>query len=105
MDKINKISNNDNIKKEEGKIKINLLSPKQIDSFIKNLSNPRFLGSIHMNKENMQHDSSIENLIKGELEHKVNDSLKSSMFNPITKALILIAIIFNILWFTLKFLF
>lgn len=89
----------------EEKMRVNLLSSNQLDNFIKNLSNPRFLGSVHMNKKNMQHDKSIENLIKGELEQKVNNLIKYAMFNPITKALILITILFNILWYSLIYLF
>ncbi|MFO7795536.1 MAG: hypothetical protein ACQERB_06035 [Promethearchaeati archaeon] len=93
-------------KTEAGKenIRINLLSSKDLDNFIKNLSHPRFLGSIHMNKENMQNDPSLERMIKAELEHKVNHSIKNTMFNPITKALVIITIVFNIIWFSLQYL-
>ena len=91
---------------EAGKenIRINLLSSEDLDNFIKNLSHPRFLGSIHMNKENMQNDPSLEKMIKAELEHKINHSIKNTMFNPITKALVIITIIFNIIWFSLLYL-
>jgi len=86
------------------KIKINLLSSKEIDNFIKNLSHPRFLGSIHMNKENMQRDPTLEKMVNAELKHKLNDSINNTIFNPLTKSLILIAIIFNVIWFSLLYL-
>jgi len=95
-------TNNREARKE--KIKLNLLSSEDLDNFIKNLSHPRFLGSIHMNKENMQNDPSLEKMIKAELEHKINHSIKNTMFNPITKALVIITIIFNIIWFSLLYL-
>jgi hypothetical protein len=65
---------------------------------IKNLSRPPFLGSIHLKKEVNPGFNSIEKLIKEELELKLTRTLKNTLFNPITKILILLAIAFNILW-------
>lgn len=90
---------------KDEKIRVNLLSSSQLDGFIKNLSNPRFLGSIHMNRESMEGNTSVNKLVKGNLENKLNSSIKNSIFNPVTKTLILLTILFNILWFTFSYLF
>ena len=90
---------------KEKKIKSgNMLSSDALSNSIKNLSNPRFLGSIHMNKQFISNFSSVENLLNGELEMKINRSLKNTLFNPITKVLILITILFNLFWLLWLFL-
>jgi len=89
---------------EKKKENTGLLSSDALSNSINNLSKPRFLGSIHMNKEFLGNFSSVENLIQGELEMKLNKSLKNTLFNPITKILILITIIFNLVWLLLLFL-
>ena len=90
---------------EEKDTKINLLSSKELDTAIKNISRPRFLGSIHLNKDlNTNYNiSSVDTLLKGELELKINKSLKNAILNPITKALIISMILFNLLWIFLFF--
>ena len=82
-----------------------LLSSSVLANSIKNLSNPRFLGSIHL-KNTSRHSniSSVDNLLSGELELNVNKSLKNMLFNPITKILILLMIVFNLIWFLLLYL-
>ncbi len=75
-----------------------------MDYLIKNLSNPRFLGSIHLKKEMNPNYSQVKDLIASESELKLTKSLKSTIFNPLTKILIVAAVIFNILWFTLIYL-
>ncbi|MFW9897654.1 MAG: hypothetical protein ACFFDO_00135 [Candidatus Thorarchaeota archaeon] len=88
-----------------GRKKLNLLSSEALENSIKNLTNPRFLGSIHMkNLRPNTNFSSIENLLKGELELKINKSLKNTIFNPIAKILIILMITFNIIWITIFFL-
>jgi len=77
---------------------LNLLTSNELDNIIKNLSKPFFLGSIHLKKEANPGFSSVENLLKGELELKMTRALKNTLLNPITKVLILLAIAFNILW-------
>jgi len=74
-----------------------------LSNSINNLSKPRFLGSIHMNKELVSNFSSVENLLNSELEMKLNKSLKNTLFNPITKFLILLTIIFNLVWVLLLY--
>jgi len=82
-----------------------MLSSTDLANSIKNLSNPRFLGSIHLKSTNRNPNfSSVDNLLSGELELNVNKSLKNILFNPITKILILLMVIFNLLWFLLLYL-
>ncbi len=94
-------------KEVEEKVTINLLSSKELDNAIKNISRPRFLGSIHLNKDYLNPNyniSSVDNLLRGELELKVNKSLKNTISNPVTKALIVSMIVFNLVWMLLFFL-
>jgi len=82
-----------------------LLSSSALANSIKNLSNPRFLGSIHLkNTRRISNISSVDNLLSGDLELNVNKSLKNMLFNPITKILILLMIVFNLIWFLLIYL-
>ena len=91
---------------ELGKKKLNLFSSEALDNSIKNLTRPSFLGSIHMkNMELNTNFSSIENILKGQLELKINNSLKNAFLNPITKFLIILMVVFNIVWIMLLFLF
>ncbi len=78
--------------------KINLLSSNEINAFIKNLSRPQFLGSIHLSKEISSNQGAINDLLKGQLELKLSKSLKNPFFNPITRYLIYSMILFNFLW-------
>ncbi len=78
--------------------KINLLSSNEINAFIKNLSRPQFLGSIHLSKESNSNYGAINNLIKGQLELKLSKSLKNPFNNPITRYLIYGMILFNFIW-------
>jgi len=66
---------------------------------LKTLNNPRFLGSYHLKEENTPRYNSIKTLIKGDLELKYAKALRSTLINPVTIALIIIALLFNILWF------
>ncbi len=69
-----------------------------LNNMISNLSTPRFLGSIHMKNANSPNNS-IENLVESELQLKTTKALKSTLFNPVTKVLIILAIVFNLIWF------
>ncbi len=97
-DYFNDLRYNANHMKNREVNRIDLCSSNHINNFIKSLSRPQFLGSIHLNKETTSNFSSVENLLKGELELKLNNSLKNIFFNPITKILILLTIAFNIFW-------
>ena len=85
--------------------RIKSLSSYDLNNFIKNLSHPNFLGSIHLSKEAMSpFNRTVENMMKGELDIKMNKSLKNSFLNPITLSLIFIAIIFNMVFIILLYL-
>lgn len=75
-----------------------------LDNIIRNLSTPRFLGSIHMKKTSSPNNS-IENLVENELDLKTTKVLKNTLFNPVTKTIIILAIVFNIVWFLLSAIF
>ena len=75
-----------------------LKTTNNLDYRIKNLSSPRFMGSIHMKKDMSINPNIVSNIVENELNMKISKSLKNTLFNPITKILILLAIIFNLTW-------
>lgn len=75
-----------------------LLTSNNLNNIIKNLTRPRFLGSIHMKKESSPNSNLVVNLIESELKLKMTRSLKNTLFNPVTKILVTLAIIFNLFW-------
>jgi hypothetical protein len=76
-----------------------------ITHIINNLSNPKFVGSIHLKKEMNPNYHQIKDLLANERELNLTHSLKNTMFNPITKILIFSAIIFNLFWFLAVYVF
>jgi len=76
-----------------------------IESIISNISNPKFVGSIHLKKEMNPNYHQVKELLASEHELNLTHSLKNTMFNPITKILILSAIIFNLIWFLAVYIF
>jgi len=97
-------SNNPNfhrsLKGERTIEKYSSLSSDYLSDNIKNISRPKFLGSIHLKNDTNIKNHSVVNLLKGELEGRLTKSL-----NPITKTLIILALVFNIIWFFLIYLF
>jgi hypothetical protein len=83
----------------------NFIPHNNIANLINNLSNPKFLGSIHLKKEMNPNYHQVKDLLANEHETNLTHSLKNSMFNPITKILILSAIIFNLIWFLIVYVF
>jgi Fe2+ transport system protein B len=81
---------------------INLLSSDELDRHIKNLSAPSFLGSVHLKQRAHQNISSVDTPSKSGTDLKVSDSIKNVVFNPITKVLVVAAILFNVFWFLFK---
>jgi len=83
------------------------LSPLTSNTFsniIKNLSTPRFLGSYHLKEAINPKFKSVEKLLRGDIQLKYLKSLRNVVFNPITIALIIIALAFNLFWlFTILF--
>lgn len=100
------LSNKTKFLKEERTIeKYSSLSSDHLRNMIKNISRPKFLGSIHLKNDTNVYNRSIEGLLKGELDGKVTKSLKNTFLNPITKTLIILAFAFNIIWFFLIYFF
>jgi len=75
-----------------------LFTSNNLDNAIKNLTKPRFLGSFHLKQEPNANLYSVENLIESELKLKMTKSLKNTLLNPLTKTLIILAILFNLFW-------
>jgi len=82
----------------------NFVPSNYLNQLIQNLSNPRFLGSIHLKKEMNPNYSQVENFISNQHELKMTKTLKNVILNPITKILIISAIFFNVIWFLLIYL-
>ncbi|MHA2391285.1 MAG: hypothetical protein ACXAEX_04895 [Promethearchaeota archaeon] len=79
--------------------KSNFVPINNLKYLINNLSYPRFLGSIHLKKEMNPNYADLENMLVNEKELKLTKSLKNTIFNPITKILLISVIIFNLIWF------
>jgi len=63
----------------------NLIPFNNITHLVKNISNPKFLGSIHLKKETNPNYNQVKDLLTNEHELNLTQSLKNSMFNPITE--------------------
>ena len=92
--------NNTEFKEYPSLYKKNQFYSNHLQNIIRSLSSPRFLGSIHMKSTN-SNNNSIEHLIESEMKLKTTKALKNTLFNPLTKILIILAIAFNIIWFLL----
>jgi hypothetical protein len=79
--------------------KLRFFPTSDYNSQLKSLNNPRFLGSYHLKEENTPKYNSIKSLMKGDLDVKYAKALRGTLINPVTIALIIIALLFNILWF------
>ena len=79
--------------------KLHLFPTSDYNSHLKRLTSPRFLGSYHMKEETNPKYKTFNTLLKGDLEVKYAKALRSTLINPVTIALIVIALIFNVLWF------
>jgi len=109
MNEINKNQNKEekltkarNIKDYEGILnnnKLHLFPASDYNLHLKRLTTPRFLGSYHMKEDTNPRYQTFNTLLKGDLEVKYAKALRSTLINPVTIALIVIALIFNVLWF------
>ena len=79
--------------------KLHLFPTVDYNSRLKNLARPRFLGSYHMKEETNPKYNAFNTLLKGDLDVKYAKALRSALINPVTIALLVIALIFNVLWF------
>ncbi len=89
------------LKKEENRKKI--LASNNLERSIEALSKPSFLGSYHLDRSLYPKNSSFNNILKDQLQLETNKSLKNTIFNPITKILIIAAVLFNIFWLLLVY--
>ena len=94
-----KDNNKNNINNKGSSDRISFIPSNNLDFLIKKLSNPNFLGSFHLKKEINPNYHQVENILGNEHDLKLTRSLKNTIFNPITKILIISAIIFNLIWF------
>ncbi|NHJ21536.1 MAG: hypothetical protein EAX91_11375 [Candidatus Lokiarchaeota archaeon] len=79
--------------------KLHLFPSVDYNTQLRNLTNPKFLGSYHMKEDINPKYKTLNTLLRGDLEAKYSKALRSTIVNPITIALILIGLIFNILLF------
>ena len=79
--------------------KLRLFPTSDYNNHLKSLTNPRFLGSYHIKEDSNPKYKTFSTLMKGDLEVKYAKALRSTLINPITIALIVIALLFNVLWF------
>ena len=100
-----KEKNNDvNISKTDSNAKnhitnrINLLSSSEINRFINSLYRPHFLGSIHLKKDTDLNRNYVSDYISRDLQMKLSKSIKNPLNNPITRYLLFVMILFNVLW-------
>ncbi len=79
--------------------KLRLFPSLDYNKQLKRLNNPRFLGSYHLKEENTPRYKTLNVLLKGDRDVKYAKAMRSTIINPVTIALIIIALLFNILWF------
>lgn len=79
--------------------RLNWINSNDPNSIMKQLRSPRFLGSYHLKQEAGSKFKPVENLLQGNLRLKQQKSLKSTIFNPLTVGLMILAFAFNLFWF------
>lgn len=78
--------------------RLNWVDSNDPNNIIKQLRSPRFLGSYHLKQEVGSKFKPIKNLLQGNLRLKQDKSLKSTLFNPFTVGLMILAFAFNLFW-------
>jgi len=79
--------------------KLNLFPISNHNAHLKSLTRPQFLGSYHLKEAINSRYNPINSLLKGDLDVKYAKALRSTILNPVTIVLIIIAFVFNIMWF------
>jgi hypothetical protein len=79
--------------------KLNLFPTSNHNAHLKSLTRPQFLGSYHLKEAINSKYNPINTLLKGDLDVKYAKALRSTILNPVTVALIIIAFVFNVMWF------
>jgi len=78
--------------------KLNLFPTSNHNAHLKSLTKPQFLGSYHLKEAINSKYNPINTLLKGDLDVKYAKALRSTILNPVTIALIIIALVFNFMW-------
>ncbi|MHA1670742.1 MAG: hypothetical protein ACTSV5_09200 [Promethearchaeota archaeon] len=78
--------------------KLNWFNSNDPNNIIKQLRNPRFLGSYHLKQEIGSKFKPVDKLLQGNLRLKQEKSLKSTLFNPLSVGLMILAFAFNLFW-------
>lgn len=79
--------------------KLNLFPTSNHNAHLKSLTSPQFLGSYHLKEAINSRYNSINTLLKGGLDIKYAKALRSTILNPVTIALIIIGLVFNVMLF------
>ena len=79
--------------------KLNFFPTSNHNVHLKSLTRPQFLGSYHIKEAINSKYTSINTLLKGDINVKYAKALRSTILNPVTIALIIIAFMFNVMWF------
>jgi len=78
--------------------RLNLFPTSNHNAHLKSLTKPQFLGSYHLKETINSGYKSINTLLKGDIDVKYAKALRSTILNPITIALIIGALVFNVMW-------
>jgi len=78
--------------------RLNLFPTSNHNAHLKSLTKPQFLGSYHLKEAINSGYKSINTLLKGDIDLKYAKALRSTILNPITIALIIGALVFNVMW-------
>jgi hypothetical protein len=79
--------------------KLNLFPTSNHNAHLKSLTKPQFLGSYHLKEAINSRYKSVNTLLKGDIEVKYARALRNTIINPVSIALIIIALVFNVMWF------
>lgn len=83
--------------------RLNWINSNDPNNIMKQLKTPRFLGSYHLKQQVGSKFKPVDNLLQRNLRLKQEKSLKSTIFNPLTVGLMILALAFNLFWFLQAF--
>ena len=99
--KLNKVTDKPDVIRDYEDIlnnnKLNLFPKSNHNAHLKSLTNPQFLGSYHLKEAINSRYKSINTLLKGDIDVKYAKALRGTILNPVTIALIIIALVINFL--------
>ncbi len=101
--KLNKVPDKPNVIRDYEDIlnnnKLNLFPASNHNAHLKSLTKPQFLGSYHLKEAINSRYKSVNTLLKGDIDVKYARALRNTIINPVSIALIIIALVFNVMWF------